>query len=153
MGDSRATSDSTIPLVYNPCQTIKNLGVGMYSSLMGIFHLPTPTIRINAISSSKGSSGKEFFRTHYFSDPCTLPSSTTTLDGGQVGGMVFPIFTAKLSYQSIINSTDNHPTPFLEELDGDVAPTWTLDSTSTLDCLDIVLPSDEAILEVMSCVD
>lgn len=78
----------------------------------------------------------------------------TILDGGQVGRMAFPMSTAELSYQSIINSTDNHPTPFsAEELDGDVAPTWTLNSTSALDVLDIVLQSKEAILEAMMGVD
>ena len=57
--------------------------------------------------------------------------------------------TTELSYQYIVNSTDNHPTPFLEELDGDVAPAWTLDSTSPLDCLETVLPYEEAILEAI----
>jgi hypothetical protein len=79
----------------------------------------------------QGVFSKEFFRTHYFSDPWTLPSPTTTLDEGQVGGMAFPMSAAELRYQSIVNSADNHPTPFSqEELDGDVAPAWTLDSTS-----------------------
>ena len=91
LGDSHASSDSTIPLVENPKQPIENLGVGMNSSLMGIFDLPTPSARINAISSSRGPSRREFFRTHYFSDPWTLPSSTTTLDRGQVGGMACPM--------------------------------------------------------------
>ena len=35
--DPRATSDSTVPLVDNPCLPKENLGVGMYSSLMGTF--------------------------------------------------------------------------------------------------------------------
>ncbi len=60
-GDSHATSDSTVPLVDNPHQPIENSGVGMYSSLMGIFDLLIPTTRINAISSSKGPYQKEFF--------------------------------------------------------------------------------------------
>lgn len=78
----------------------------------------------------------------------------TTLDGGQGGVMAFPMSAAELSYQSIVNSIDNHPTPFSEEeLDGDVTPAWTLDSTSTLDCLDTVLPSEEAIFEAMMGVD
>lgn len=34
-----------------------------------------------------------------------------------------------------------------------MAPAWTLDSTSIMDCLDMVLPSEEAILEVMMGVD
>lgn len=74
-GDSHTTLDSIVPLVDNPFQPIENLGVGMYSSLMGIFNLPAPTTRINAISSFRGPSRKEFFRTRYFSDPWTLPSS------------------------------------------------------------------------------
>ncbi len=68
--------------------------------------------------------------------------------------MEFPMSAVELSYQSIINSVDNHPTPFSqEELDGDVFLAWTLDSTSALDCLDTVLPSEEAILKAMMVVD
>ena len=68
--------------------------------------------------------------------------------------MEFPMSVAELRYQSIVDSPDNHPTPFSEEeLDGDVAPAWTLDSTSALDCLDTVLPSEEAILAAMMGVD
>lgn len=79
---------------------------------------------------------------------------TTTLDEGQVGGMAFPMSVAELRYQSIINSANDHPTPFSkEELDGDVALAWTLDSTSAMDCLDTVLPTEEAILEAMTGVD
>lgn len=78
----------------------------------------------------------------------------TTLDGGQVSGMAFPMSTEELSYQSIVDSTNNHPTSFSkEELDGDVALVWTLDSTSALDFLDTVLPSDEEIFEAMTVVD
>lgn len=68
--------------------------------------------------------------------------------------MAFPISAVELAYQSIINSADNGPTPFsLEALDGDVALAWTPNSTSALDCLDIVLPSEEEILEAMMGVD
>ncbi len=44
--DPHATLDSPIPLVDNPRQPIENLGVGMYSSLMGTFDLPTPIARL-----------------------------------------------------------------------------------------------------------
>jgi len=121
---------------------------------MGTFDFPFHIARINVISSSKESPRKEFFRTHYFSNPWTLPSPTTKLVEGQVNGMAFPMSTAELRYQSIVNSADDQSTPFSkEELDGDVASAWTLDSTSTLDCLDMVLPSEEAILEAMMGVD
>ena len=95
----------------------------MYSSLISIFDLLPATTRINAISSSKGPSRKEFFQTHYFSNPWPLSSYTTTLDGGQVGGMAFPMSMEEINYQSIFKSAETHPTPFSpEELDGDVAP-------------------------------
>ena len=58
----------------------------------------------------------------------------TTLAEGQVNGMAFPMSTAELRYQSIVNSADDHSTPFPEEeLDGHVAPAWALNSTSALD--------------------
>ena len=90
----------------------------MYSSLMGIFDFPTPISQINAISSSKEPSRREFFRTHYFSDPWPLPSSTTKLDEGKVGGMEFPMSVAKIAYQSIVNTVDFDPTPFSPRGDG-----------------------------------
>ena len=152
--DLKASSDSIVPLVDNPHLPTENLGVGMYSSLMGTFDLPSPFAKINVVSSSKESPREEFFRTRYFSDPWTLPSPTTTLVEGQVNGMAFPISAVELRYQSIVNSTNNHSTPFSgEELDGDVAPAWTLDSTSAMNFLDTVLPSEEEILEVMMGVD
>ena len=86
----------------------------MYSSLMGTFDRPSPFARINVVSSSKESPREEFFQTHYFLDPWTLPSPTTTLVEGQVNGMAFPISAAELRYQSIIHSADDHSTPFFE---------------------------------------
>ena len=81
-------------------------------------------------------------------------SPTTTVVEGQVNGMAFPISAAELRYQAIVDSADNHSTPFSEEeLDGNGAPAWSFDSNSTLDCLDSVLPSEEAILEVMMGID
>ena len=54
----QASSDSTIHLVDNPRPPIENLGVGMYSSLMGTFDFPSLIARINVISSSKESPRK-----------------------------------------------------------------------------------------------
>ena len=126
----------------------------MYSSLMGSFDLPPPKVSINAISSSKAPLRREFFRTHYFSDPWTLPSPTATLEEGQVGGMAFPISAAEIVYQSVVDTAESDPAPLSpEELDGDVAPAWTLTSSSAQDCLDTTLPSEEAILEEMTGID
>ncbi|MCY0536181.1 hypothetical protein, partial [Klebsiella pneumoniae] len=44
---------------------------------------------------------------------------------------------------------DFDPTAFSQEdLDGDVASAWTVDSTSLMDCVDIVLPSEEAMIGI-----
>ena len=59
--DPQATSDSTVPLVDNPHPPTENLGVGMYSSLMGTFEFPSPITRIHAVSSSKESPREGFF--------------------------------------------------------------------------------------------
>ena len=61
---------------------------------------------------------------------------------------------AEISYQSIFDCAESIPAPLSpEELDGDVAPAWTLSSSSTQDCLDTTLPSEEAILEAMTGID
>jgi len=43
--DPNASYNSTIPLVNNTKHLIDNLGVGIYSLLMGTFYLPSPTTR------------------------------------------------------------------------------------------------------------
>jgi hypothetical protein len=43
-----------------------------------------------------------------------------------------------------------HLLPQMEEVDPILEPVWALNSSNSHDFLDIVLPSDEAILEVMT---
>lgn len=149
--DPNASSNSTVPLVKITKQTVENLGVRMYSSLIGTFYIPSPIAYVNAISSSKFASRKGSFITHYFSDPWLLPPSFATFEEGKVGGMAYPISGAEITYQSIENFANFDPIPLpLEDLYGDMAPVWNIDSTSTMDCLDIVLPSEGEILEAMT---
>lgn len=54
--ESSASFDSTIPLVNNSKPPVESSRVRMYSLLMGTFDLPSPTARINAISSFKAPS-------------------------------------------------------------------------------------------------
>ena len=71
-----------------------------------------------------------------------------------MGGMAFPMSAAEIAYQSIVDSAESIPAPLSpEEFDGDVAPAWTLSSSSTQDLLDTTLPSEEAILEAMTGID
>ena len=71
-----------------------------------------------------------------------------------MGGMAFPMSATEIAYQSIVDSAESIPAPLsLEELDGDVAPAWTLSSSSAQDCLDTTLTSEEAILEAITGID
>lgn len=85
--DPRATLNSIVPLLGNPCLPTENLGVGIYSLLMGMFDLPPPTTRIDTISSFKDPLRKEFVQAHYFFNLGALSSSVTTLDDSKVGGI------------------------------------------------------------------
>ena len=71
-----------------------------------------------------------------------------------MGGMAFPMSTAEIYYQSVVDSVESIPASLPpEELDGDVAPAWTLSPSSAQDFLDTTLPSEEAILEAMTGID
>ena len=87
-------------------------------------------------------------------DPWTLPSPTSTLEEGQVGGMEFPMSATKIAYRSIVYFANFLPVYLSpEKLDGDVALTWTLSSSLAQYFLHTTLPSEEAILEVMNGVE
>ena len=51
--DPNASTESTISKLDNAKPPVENLGVGMYSSLMGTFDIPPRIVHINAISSSR----------------------------------------------------------------------------------------------------
>lgn len=58
--------------------------------------------------------------------------------------MAYPIFEKEIMYQYIVNSANSHPIPLQSEhADNDVALVWRVDSTSAMDFVDIVLPSEE----------
>ena len=63
-----------------------------------------------------------------------------------------PLSVAEVAYQAIIH-TDVDPIPVpltvLEELEEAYLPAWAENYLHSRDCLDMVLPSDEAILEAM----
>lgn len=68
--------------------------------------------------------------------------------------MAYRMSTTEIAYQSIVNTADPDPIPVsLEVLDNDVALVWTNDSNLAMDCLDIILPSKEEILESMTGVE
>jgi hypothetical protein len=83
-----ASVGPSVPIIDNSQQETENVGVRMYSSLMGTFDFTTPISYINAISSESSSSMRSIpFRTSYFNDPWTLPSPTMSYEGHSHIGM------------------------------------------------------------------
>ena len=132
------TNVSTVPLVDQVKQTLERLGAGMYASLMGTFDFPAP---INYIGST--SVGKSIATIVDRTDPWVLPSHHEPK---------VPLSTVEVAYQAI---TQTIVDPFLvpltvsKELEEAYLPAWAKNSLHSTDCLDIVLPSNEVILEAV----
>jgi hypothetical protein len=67
----------SIPVIENSQPKNEDIGVGMYSSLMGTFDFVAPIHHIYAMSNRSYSSMRYVpFHTSYFNDTWTIPSST-----------------------------------------------------------------------------
>jgi hypothetical protein len=100
-----ASVGSSIPVIkiYQP--KTKDIGVIMYSSLMGTFDFMAPIHHIYAMS-SRSSSLMRFvpFCTSYFNDTWNLPSPTMSYEGQSYIGMEMPPSVVEVVYQVVINT-------------------------------------------------
>jgi hypothetical protein len=147
-----ALGASTVPMVDNPQASVINVGVGLCPSLMGTFDYPPPQGDVKFISTHQ--KAKIFhvssFRTTYFKDLWTLPSPSTMMDETGNAGMATPFSATEVAY-SLVQQTSATPDPIpTQELDPLLEPIWAQDSLTDIDSLDLVLPSDEAIIEAMT---
>ena len=111
----------------------------MYTSLMGTFDLPA---LVNYIGST--SVGKSITMAVNRTNPWVLPNPHEP----QV-----PLSTVEVAYQAITQATiDPIPDPLTvsDDLEEVYLPAWAENSSHSIDCLYMVLPSDEAILEAMT---
>jgi hypothetical protein len=118
---------SLIPMVDNSQLTIENIGVGMYSSLMGTFDFMALIHHVYAMSSRLISSERLIpFCTSYFNNPWTLPSLTASCEGQSHIGMAMPLSTTEIVYQAILDSSINlNPiTSPTDEEDRVINPVW-----------------------------
>jgi hypothetical protein len=150
-----ALAESTVPMIDNPQPDIVNVGVGLCPYLMGTFDYPNPQGDIKFISNHHKVEIFQVssFRMTYFNDPWMLPSPSATMDGTGHPGMSMPLFVAEVAYslvQQDSTHTDSTPT---QELDPLLEPIWAQGSLVDADSLDLVLPSDEAIIEAMTSLD
>jgi hypothetical protein len=150
-----ALGASTVPMVDNPQAGVINVGVGLCPSLMGTFDYPPPHGNVKFISNHHKAEifHVSSFRTTYFQDPWILPSPSTTVDETGHAGMTIPLSVAEVAYSLVQQaSATPGPTP-AHELDPSLEPIWAQDSLANTDSLDLVLPSDEAIIEAMTGLD
>ena len=131
-------NESNIPLVDQVKPVAESLGAGMYASLMGTFDLPAP---INYIGST--SMGNSIATVVDRTNPWVLPSHHEP---------EVPLSAVEVAYQAITNTAvDPIPVPLTisEELEEVYLPAWEKKYLHSTYCLDMVLPSDEAIQESM----
>ena len=132
------TNESTIPLVDQVRPASEILGAGMYASLMGTFDFPA---MINYIGST--SVGKSIATVVDRADLWVLPSYHEP---------EVPLSTMEVAYQAIIHTAVDSimvPLTVSEEPEEAYLPTWAVNYLHSRDCLDMVFPLDEAILEAM----
>ena len=110
----------------------------MYASLMGTFDFPA---LINYIGST--SIGNSIATVVDRTDPWVLPSHHE---------LEVPLSAAEVAYQAITHTVVDPitvPLTVLEELEEVYLPAWAENSLHSRYWLDMVLPSDESILEAM----
>jgi hypothetical protein len=146
---------STVLMIDNPQPGVINVGVGLCPSLMGTFDYPPPQGDIKFISNHHKVEIFQVssFHTTYVEHPWILPSPSATMDETRHSSMSMPLSTTEVAYslvqQALVN-TDPTPT---QELDPLLDPIWAQGSLAHINSLDLVLPSDEALIEAMISLD
>jgi hypothetical protein len=149
---------SMVLMIDNPKPNVINVGVGLCPPLMGTFDYPPPSSDVNFISTTLDQPRAEIFqvssfRTTYFNDPWTLPSPSSSMEGTGNPGMDIPLSVTKVAYSIVQQaSSDLDPTP-TQELDPVLEPIWAQGSLTNTNYLDLVFPSDEAIIEALTGLD
>jgi hypothetical protein len=143
---------STISMIDNPQPGVVNVGVGLCPSLMGTFAYLPPQGDIKFISNHHKVEIFQVssFRITYFDDPWILASPSATMDGIGHLSMSMPLSAAEVAYSLVQQASANtDPTP-AQEFDQLLEPIWAEVSLAHADSLDLVLPTDEAIIEAMT---
>ena len=119
------SNESTVPLADQVKPTTQSLGDGMCTLLMGTFDLPAP---VNYIGST--SVGKSIATVVDRTDPWVLPLPHERK---------VPLSAVEVAYPI------PDPLTVSDDLEEFYFPAWAKKSSHSIDCLDMVLPSNEAI--------
>jgi hypothetical protein len=147
-----ALGASTVLMIDNPQPGVVNVGVGLCPSLMGTFDYPPPHGDIKFISNHHK---VEIFQVPsfcmtYFEDPWILPSPSAMMDETRHPSMSMPLSIAEVAYSLVQQASTNTDLTPTQELDPLLQPIWAHGSLTNVDSLDLVLPSDESLIEVMT---
>jgi hypothetical protein len=150
-----ALGASTVLMIDNPQPGVVNVGVGLCPSSMGTFNYPPPQGNIKFISNHHKVEIFQVssFRMTYFEDPWILPSSSTTMDETGHPGMSMPLFSIEVAYSLVQQASANPDPTSAQELDPLLEPIWAHGSLANTNLLDLVFPSDEAVIEAMTSLD
>jgi hypothetical protein len=141
-----------VPMIDNPQPVVVNVGVGLCPSLMDTFDYPPPQDDVKFISDHHKVEifQVSLFHMTYFTDPWILPSPSAAMEGIGHPGMSMPLSTNEVVYSLVQQaSTNPDPTP-AQEFYPLLEPIWAQGSLANTDSLDLVLPSDEAVIEAMT---
>jgi hypothetical protein len=150
-----ALGASMVPMIDNPRPCVVNVGVGLCPSLMGTFDYPPPHDDVKFISNHHNVEIFQFlsFRMTYFEDPWILPSPSAMMDETWHLGMSMPLSTAEVAYSIVQQDSTNPDLTPAQELDPPLEPIWAQGSLANINSLDLVLPSDEVVIEAMTSPD
>lgn len=149
---------STIPMIDNPQPGVVNVGVGFCPPLMDTFDYLPPSGDVKMILVVPDQPKAEIFQVlsfcmTYFTDLWTLPSPSASMEGTRHPGMSMPLSAAEVAYSTVQQtSVDPDLTP-AQELDPVLEPSWAQDSLAITNSLNLVLPSNEAMLEALTTPD
>lgn len=109
---SSASMGTSDPIFKNYQKTTENIGVRMYSSLMGTFNFSMSILYINVFSDESSVSLRHVsFYTSYFDDPWTLPSSTAPYEVHLYIGMGMLLSAVEIACQAILESPEDLDPP------------------------------------------
>lgn len=118
---------------------------------MGTFSFPAPILFVGSSSvvleKESAVSVIQSFNTNYLNDPWFLLNPSDTIDDCLYSDSTPLLSAIEITYQAIQHDTTDIDPPQEEEEDPLIQPIWVVNSFASCDCLKMVLPSDEAILE------
>ena len=143
------------PMVDNSQPGTVNLGVGLFMLLMETFDYSLPSNDVRFISAIPDQPKATIFQVSsfkmsYFNDSWNLPSPSTSMEWIGHLGMTMKLSPSEVVYTVVQQASTNPNLVPPQELDLVLKPIWDHESLTTQDPLDLVLASEEVILEVMN---